>query len=181
MTEKDRARQLIKNAANASSTLEESVRELVRISAWALLGYSDFPTMWEKEVGFECPRLVLVWVVHVFREESVNSTADISLIVGKSKTAVYAVIKQLSSGMPAKDVRFNPAPLRTRARSTKHGHVGDDISQFGFRQWQLDALDVIARKASRTRSDIIRQMADDWLAERTHVWVDEVNTVKAAS
>lgn len=68
-----RARQLLHTAADASKQLEESVRELVTMRAWDVLGYKDFSEMWERENGFAAPTHVQVLAMASIRDEGMNT------------------------------------------------------------------------------------------------------------
>lgn len=108
-----RARQLLHAAADASKQLEESVRELVAMRAWEVLGYEDFSEMWEKENGFPCPTLVQVLAVDALRREGMNSLrgryanppnghtrSSVAEAVGiRSKSTIDGMLAQLSHGV----------------------------------------------------------------------------------
>jgi hypothetical protein len=68
-----RAKQLLHLAADASKQLEESVRELVSMRAWDVLGYANLSEMWEAENGFKCPTYVKVLAVDALVAEGMRN------------------------------------------------------------------------------------------------------------
>ena len=187
-----RARQLLHTAADASKQLEESVRELVTMRAWDVLGYKDFSEMWEKENGFAPSVHVQALAVQELRDEGMNTANSmkppnghtqgaVAQLVGlpmqtrgngSESSAVGGILRQLDAGVPAeKIVRSSNVKQtieqhgRARPQPRRLGKTPDEMVVEGFtiQRRFADEVNEVARKCNLPKSEIYRQAVAEYL------------------
>lgn len=187
------AKALIAKAANAATELQTSVRELVKINAWTVLGYANFSEMWQVEAGFKCPSVVVTVATVALADAGFPSTSIATHIGytqrgGAARSAVELVLKQHEHGVPFEKIdisarpqyphkrieQYGTKPLNPppRARSTpkRTGATSADLvaESFMIVRRDADAVSEIARKANITKSELYRQFVSEGLARLTH-------------
>lgn len=139
----DRARELLHTAADASKQLEESVRELVAMRAWEVLGYADFSEMWEKENGFKIPSYVKILAANFMMDEGMLSQGrrPIDGATGHRQADVGRAIGFAVNSTPTGDVsrvisrisqqRAAGVPVEHQSSATSQGRVNEVIAAHG--------------------------------------------------
>lgn len=187
-----RAKRLLTSAGTAAERLREDIAELVEMRAWQVLGYPNFPDMWEAEVGYKCPRAVLIMGVESIRgERGSNRTVqysdglknhDIAVMFGlrlnddndNKSSVVSAIFRQLDAGVEPGNVVLRSGGVFVkqaiaRAQPRRLGAAPDEPVTFGFqlpRKYD-DAMDGIARDRDVPKAEIYRQAVADYLARTT--------------
>lgn len=166
----ERARELLHVAADASKKLEESVRELVTMRAWTVLGYENFSQMWEEENGFKIPKHVQVLAAIQFRSEGMAGSGrvgekygsgrrgytqvevakqvgfTVETVGGKERSnTVAAVFTQADHGVPVD--KINKGSLQQAKRQ---------ISLHGNRPWEPRAR-AQPRRMGATPDDLVSE------------------------
>jgi hypothetical protein len=190
----DRARELLHTAADASKKLEQSVRELVTMRAWEVLGHKNFCEMWKSEHGYGCPPQAQIVAVDTLRQEGMTSDplkntkdgftqTEVAAMVGVQPDVAGLIVKQLDHGVPisnvirtrtsteafADHVNANgtvPYLPRKRPQPRRMGKAPHELVSISGRveRWMDDDIADIAREADVPKAEIVRQAVAEYLA-----------------
>lgn len=188
-----RARQLLHTAADASRHLEETIRDLVTMRAWDVLGYENFSGMWEAENGFSCPSFVKVLAADGLMDEGMNTApsrvpknghliTDVARAIGYSvhqqgareqSSPVTALKSQKDAGVPVEHRAANSRKTsgiverfgRRRPQPRRMGKGPDEFVDEGLYlpRRDADAIADIAREADVPKAEIYRQAVAEYL------------------
>lgn len=189
--DKIKAKALITKAATAANELQDSVRELVTMRAWTVLGYESFAAMWKAEAGFDCPKFVKILAVLTMVDEGVNTrqpgsvrvhgpdghtNVEISQAIGYAPQAISTIISQRAAGVPAEKMSSNTSGARiavathgtgrARQQARRVGKNPNELVHEGFMIIRRDADRIadVAADADVPKSEIYRQAIAEYLA-----------------
>jgi hypothetical protein len=177
------AKRRIKRVGTAAKQLEDDLKWIANNKAWDLLGYGDFPSMFEGENGYSAPDVLRVWIAKYLREEGMNSRvgravaklgadghrvtdvakmAGFPVRVGKGgyevSTATSEIFRQLDDGVHPADVRRS-VDGRRRQQLRRPGKAHNELVQEGFGLLKEDATLAgdMAREAGISKSELYRK------------------------